>query len=339
MKFSRYKICIPSIDIDVFKGGLIFLVIIGHCHKVFPTGIVQVIYWFHMPCFFMLSGWVSIFPPSNGYKEWVVKKVKRLLIPQFVWFFILTSIQGRLNLTLLSVFLKGARNLGGVYWYIPVLFFDLILFEIIRNMCSGSLIKMDVVFILIYFLVIFFQYWVWIRISLKEVTFSLGVSLLCLVYMYMGYRLRLWHEEKSRLSIIVIVCAICLLIFTIILYKLGIYKYNMNLAGMEIGFAGLNLLIPFSFMICMIFAMNILFSVERRKSVDWILKCIRKLGKNSLLVMYLHKYILNDILEPLFWDSNFMWMINVLLTIIVVHFFLLILSKIPCSMRRMLGGE
>lgn len=155
----------------------------------------------------------------------------------------------------------------------------------------------------------------------------------------MGYRLRLWHEEKSRLSIIVIVCAICLLIFTIILYKLGIYKYNMNLAGMEIGFAGLNLLIPFSFMICMIFAMNILFSVEKRKSVDWILKCIRKLGKNSLLVMYLHKYILNDILEPLFWDSNFMWMINVLLTIIVVHFFLLILSKIPCSMRRMLGGE
>lgn len=115
MKFSRYKICIPSIDIDVFKGGLIFLVIIGHCHNVFPTGIVQVIYWFHMQlqCFFMLSGWFSIFPPSNGYKEWVVKKVKRLLIPQFVWFFILTSMQGRLNLTLLSVFLKGARNLGG----------------------------------------------------------------------------------------------------------------------------------------------------------------------------------------------------------------------------------
>lgn len=41
-----------SEQIDILKGILILFVIIGHCDKTRPNGVIQIIYWFHMPCFF-----------------------------------------------------------------------------------------------------------------------------------------------------------------------------------------------------------------------------------------------------------------------------------------------
>lgn len=42
--------------IDILKGLLIILVVIGHIGGI-PT-LHKYIYWFHMPCFFMISGYL-----------------------------------------------------------------------------------------------------------------------------------------------------------------------------------------------------------------------------------------------------------------------------------------
>lgn len=42
-----------SMNVDVFKGLLIISVVIGHA---FAFNDVRYIYWFHMPAFFMVSG-------------------------------------------------------------------------------------------------------------------------------------------------------------------------------------------------------------------------------------------------------------------------------------------
>lgn len=84
-------------EIDICKAIGIILVVIGHS---FPDAsskdgisfdlariIYSVIYSFHMPFFFILSGFVSMkFNTSlNEKKERVVTRAKRLLIPYFIW--------------------------------------------------------------------------------------------------------------------------------------------------------------------------------------------------------------------------------------------------------------
>ena len=44
-------------SIDIMKGILIFFVIIGHYPSI-NERIQSIIYWFHMPLFFMISGYL-----------------------------------------------------------------------------------------------------------------------------------------------------------------------------------------------------------------------------------------------------------------------------------------
>lgn len=330
---------IPVIDYNLLKGMLCIFVVIGHCQETIPNGIIQIIYWFHMPCFFMLSGWLGIERPID-YKSWRIKKVKRLIVPQIIWFIILTWLQGRLNIELCWNFVRGARNIGGVYWFVPVFFADLLLFEAIRILCGHFRIKMDIVFLAVYILFIFIQYYIWEKIELINVSFSIGIMLLCIVYMYIGYRLRLLYNNgvlmqgRAYLRL-----AIILIILMVILYKSGIFKYRMNLAFMVAGTVGLNLIVPCAYMVCMLFISTLLSGGACRFPICKGLWVIRKLGESSLLVMYLHKYILNDIVEVLLGSSGYMWIINVTITIGLLLLVLLVLSKLPVQIIRMLGGN
>ena len=71
--------------IDYLRGFGILLMIIGHTHVWNP--IVQWIYGFHMPLFFMLSGY--LFDPqkwfTSGYRKYLFKRAKNYLVPYFIW--------------------------------------------------------------------------------------------------------------------------------------------------------------------------------------------------------------------------------------------------------------
>ena len=79
--------------IDRFKGILIFLVVLGHVigggyhiadqsSQTILGSIFKVIYLFHMPAFFFLSGFT--FADSNGW-QWYTRKIKRLIVPYFAF--------------------------------------------------------------------------------------------------------------------------------------------------------------------------------------------------------------------------------------------------------------
>ena len=79
--------------IDRLKGILIFLVVLGHVlggwyhiaddsSKPTLSFIFKLIYLFHMPAFFFLSGFT--FSDSNGW-QWYVRKIKRLIVPYFAF--------------------------------------------------------------------------------------------------------------------------------------------------------------------------------------------------------------------------------------------------------------
>lgn len=69
--------------LDLSKGIGIFLVIAGHCLNVNTTPF-HLIFEFHMPLFFLLSGYT--YSRKTGLGIWLKKKVKGLLFPFFLFY-------------------------------------------------------------------------------------------------------------------------------------------------------------------------------------------------------------------------------------------------------------
>lgn len=68
---------IRRIEFDILKGILIVFVVIGHSQ--ISTELHRIIYWFHMPAFFLVNGYLS----NNYTLNWdnIITKFKRLIIP------------------------------------------------------------------------------------------------------------------------------------------------------------------------------------------------------------------------------------------------------------------
>ncbi|HSI76282.1 MAG TPA: acyltransferase family protein [Lunatimonas sp.] len=86
--------------IDALKGFAIFLVLWGHSlqylkngYDAFQNPVFEFIYSFHMPLFFMISGFFFRSSLKLNIKDYLVKKSLQLLLPCFVWA-ILFFIQG-----------------------------------------------------------------------------------------------------------------------------------------------------------------------------------------------------------------------------------------------------
>lgn len=112
--------------IDMAKGWGIICVIIGHMIQ--GTFIDNWIYSFHMPLFFLISGYV--FSTKYNFLEFVKRKVKSILVPYFclgvviVLFRNLYSVQGEISLknifTHIIRLIIQRRNYS--LWYLTVLF-------------------------------------------------------------------------------------------------------------------------------------------------------------------------------------------------------------------------
>lgn len=92
--------------VDILKGILIIFVVIGHSW--FPYS--KYIYWFHMPVFFMISGYV--FTPTKMNKEFFVALVERYMIPCYSWNVICSLLLGSLSFGRLLFMLWGGESLA-----------------------------------------------------------------------------------------------------------------------------------------------------------------------------------------------------------------------------------
>lgn len=122
-----------NMTIDIMKGILIILVVIGHSYWYYK----KVIFWFHMPLFFMISGYLLNKPEKEKEKEWIIRKCKVFLIPYMAYTFILGWFEIRSGFKAVFVYwfraLYGGEAAGGVYWFITVLLLSEILIVKIEN--------------------------------------------------------------------------------------------------------------------------------------------------------------------------------------------------------------
>ncbi|MDX1770425.1 MAG: acyltransferase family protein, partial [Planococcaceae bacterium] len=129
--------------VDVTKGFLMILVVIGHYpgQLDFPLG--KYIYWFHMPAFFLLSG--LFFKPvleKGKSKEVIYKRFMQLIVPYLFFLVTITVIRygmeigsGNMELSwylndLWTLVIGGrfARGAYGVFWFVTTLFFTFLFF-------------------------------------------------------------------------------------------------------------------------------------------------------------------------------------------------------------------
>ena len=140
--------------IDVAKGLGILFIVLGH---VVPNAWMnQILYSFHVPLFFILSGFT--YQCKSDKKRFYVSKGKRLLIPYFVFavisiviFFVMAKIvhisEDARILPNLAGMLYGNSNTGYMMWnrplwFLPCLFCSFVFLDsfetVIRNLPSGK---------------------------------------------------------------------------------------------------------------------------------------------------------------------------------------------------------
>lgn len=182
---------------DVWKGIIIFLVVLGHAaggiiHSV-PLSfedegnavvvLFHFIYSFHMPAFFLIAGVFSSSWLKKSFNLALRDKIKRLMIPYFIWGFILAS----------AMQVAGGYTNGGLglkeylwspvipfseYWFLYVLFFVHWLYYAISH-----LVKMETegkyVFLVMASVLYIIKPWMpafWISASLCQYTIYFAIG-------------------------------------------------------------------------------------------------------------------------------------------------------------------
>lgn len=180
-------------NIDIMKGLGIFLVVFAHVLK--NNGIItNAIYIFHMPLFFIVSGYLIKYEGQCSFLDYLKKKSKGIMCPYFIfsilsflyWFIIERKFRGEgitidtniIRNIFLNIFvMKVDSNLllsNVVLWFLPCLFFSNILFYFIRRI-DKRYIRITIVF---------FIFIIGYILNLKSIILPFAVETVCISVMF-----------------------------------------------------------------------------------------------------------------------------------------------------------
>lgn len=295
------------------KGVGILLVILGHC-MLFGNPINRIIYSFHMPLFFILSGYVYNIKYKDLQKEFIFKKLKMLLyyfiLPTSIFMLITplffklgfynhsyTNIPENYNyIDLIIQYLKSLIYLDKLpllvaqVWFVRTLVIDLISFNFINRLLKTNILKKQLIISIIYFSIFLF---------LKSKGFSnLWVNIfLSYPFIYIGYL----FKEKNILSKLDNIFKnkqlnfICILIIVLFMFLFGIL-YPKNI----IDFYSSRLESLFYLSIMLPAGMLLTYLISKVFN-EYILNFF---GKNSVKVLIIHGVILKFITLSIIYLTN-----------------------------------
>lgn len=175
--------------IDVLKGVAIILVYLGH--SLFPQTLRVLIYAFHMPLFFFLSG--ITLNVNVDIRTFAKKRIKGILVP-LVWFSLIDIVLHRIiyqyfighNIALgeaLSlipgiVLQLGQGYFGRVLWFFPCLFVSEFLIYFI---CKLSQIKQIIIIILGTIISFAWTYFIGVHLP-----WCLDIAFIAAIFIYLG---------------------------------------------------------------------------------------------------------------------------------------------------------
>ena len=237
-----------SEEIDILKGIAIVLVIFGHSFIKYPINICEMKFWstlyefirgVHMPLFFIVSGYC--YSKKGGYKEYINKKIWRILIPYLV--FNLIELIPRI---FAKQFINGNNSIaellfnfafrGGTLWFLYTLMEIFIIFPLFEKIYNRDN-KYIKVFLLILTIGLSF---------LDSNIFIVDSFCTYIVYFYFGFIMKKNKENKiivkiseqlKKWYIIILQCiAYVGLIYVNITLKLKIIELIAAFIGISICF-------------------------------------------------------------------------------------------------------
>lgn len=273
--------------LDIARAIGIIFVIIGHISQ--NEMITSIIYSFHMPLFFILSGYLY----SKGN---IKSKVKRILIPYFVfsiisylyWLCIERNFRGQdgNEITLfLNIFIAraGSENylFNAVMWFLPCLLVTQLIYSGVDKIIKNKYLK--TVIIVLFSLVGY----VLSKIEIVRLPFALDVSFMALLFYFLGHCLKC-VEDKYKLfkrinnslknkiitSIFLVVLFICLIGLVLINGPINMneMKYNSYILSVLNACIGSTIILMISVLI------------NSNKFLEFV-------GKNTLTIMCIHEPI------------------------------------------------
>lgn len=180
--------------IDFAKGLGIVAVVIGHS----GSSLAYFLYWFHIPLFFVISGFLFK-PLQNRTKllHWIIKRTRQLILPYISFLIILVVVEFYINNRYFNLFgmlkalrvnlFPGGRYIGGFYtpfWFITCLFTTQIIFALILQVFKSP--KTQILIIGFLYVLAHAESWV-LKTHQILVPWDIDVAMLTLTYYAIGY--------------------------------------------------------------------------------------------------------------------------------------------------------
>lgn len=277
-------------ELDIIRGLLIISVVVGHSSV--NIDIVKVIYSFHMPCFFILSGVLLNVGDHVSIKGFISKKGKAYLIPYIFFAFFCSVFAGiceKISVIdiLKSLFypLIGGKYAAGVYWFVTVLLIaEILIFEIEKRF--SLLYKILIYICLCGGSVCLSCNSLWV--DKVRLPWGLEVVPMAIVYIVIGYYGKEFRDIycKNKTSIVLI----CLLIVGSISYYVMNYTDELTIDMKYSIYPNLliDILMPTSTFV-------ILYYLSETIREQFLASVIAYIGMSAMVIMYTH-LLVNKIL-------------------------------------------
>lgn len=326
--------------IDIAKGIGIILVVIGHISQIKVLN--NAIYSFHMPLFFILSGYLY-----KRKEKFTKSKLKKILIPYLVFasisFLYWVLIERHMREQDISP-IKAGMNIflarGGdsnyifnvVLWFLPCLFMTENIFYILERKFTGK----TLFFIILSSSFIGFLY---PKVTDIRLPFCLDIVFLAIVFYYIGYELRKYIETKfiKKFNKNNLFISIQLLICIAIIIGFSIFEDGANMNNLKIKYYSIFFLTAIIGSYAIYLIAN---AIARNRIKSDVLKFI---GKNSLYIMCVHEPIKRVVLVMMskainlqteLMRKDILWIFICLCIVIAVSSFVsLIIDRIKCYLK------
>ena len=241
--------------LDITKGIGILLVVLGHCPLVFNP-LKQWIYAFHMPLFFFVAGmvWNKDSHEKRGFftGEFLADKIKRLIIPCFIWgvlYMLLDMVMNHSFSPKLIAYLiygsqAGFQHAGSLtsLWFLPCMFLSVCAFEIIQKLlvkAKHGALALFFISVLCACTGLFLP-----RLS-NGYPWSADVAFLAVAFIIWGYMAASWIEKAANKKTLWAIIMMLLLLAVSLTYVFNLPYVSINnvdLAGRYFGNRALYLL-------------------------------------------------------------------------------------------------
>ena len=278
-------------EIDIYKGILIVLVVIGHA-----TNYLNIyIYQFHMAAFFFISGFLSTIE-KDGFIKFIYKKFMSLKLPLFTVFILMQIFiailyhSGNYNI----FFDDNLQYYGFVFnfkefifhdriylwflgaaWFITVLFYIEVLKKIIYDLFNKNEIVPFMISVVMFLLGYFF--------ILNKINF-LNIDLVLIGQFY--YSLGFYSSKQEYIKKRVNNSYICIILFTVslllVFFLSKITGITVDYPSRNFGNPLVNLFTAINGIVC-IYTLSLIF-----KKNNLIKKIFSYLGKNTLPILFFH---------------------------------------------------